>query len=104
MRLSTPLCVLALAVPFAHADESMRCGRWIIDSEVTLVDLVAKCGEPASKQIDTTEIRQRNANGVGTRPGGTTTTELWFYERGPGSFTMVVKIVDGKVKSIDKAE
>ncbi len=104
MRFFSPLFALALAAPLAGADESMRCGKWIIDSEVTVTDLVAKCGEPASKQIDTSEVRHRNANGVGTRSGGTTTTERWLYDRGSSSFKMVVTIVDGEVKSIDKAE
>jgi hypothetical protein len=104
MRFLTPLMTLALAVPLAHADESMRCGRWIVDSDLSVEELVTRCGEPASKQIDTTEVRHKNANGVGTRTGGTTTTELWLYDRGSSSFKMVVTIVDGKIKSIDKAE
>ena len=49
MRFFIPLFALALAAPLAFADESMRCGRWIIDSEVTVEDLVAKCGEPAEQ-------------------------------------------------------
>jgi hypothetical protein len=108
MRFFSPLLVLAvvvlaLAAPLAHADETMRCGRWIVNHELTVAELVDKCGEPTSKQIDTTEVRFRNANG-GTRPGGTTTTEKWLYDRGSGKFKMVVTVVDGEVKSIDKAE
>ena len=48
----------------------MRCGKWIIDSEVTVEDLVAKCGEPASKQIDTTEVQAQECQWRRHEAGG----------------------------------
>jgi Protein of unknown function (DUF2845) len=88
----------------ASANETMRCAKWVVDSDATVTELLAKCGEPKSKEVKTDEVRRRRDVGSGTFAVGTTTTERWLYDRGPEAFRMIVTIVDGKIKSIDRAE
>jgi hypothetical protein len=104
MKPSLPLLMLAAGATLAHADESMRCGKWIVNSEMSAHELLSKCGEPTSKQSETSDVRARYANGNGTFVVGQSTTEWWYYDRGSRAFTMVVTLLDGKIKSIDKAE
>ncbi|MGE3395028.1 MAG: DUF2845 domain-containing protein [Steroidobacteraceae bacterium] len=35
---------------------------------------------------------------------GTSTIETWTYDRGSQSFAMVVTIVDGKIKSMERGD
>ena len=60
-------------------------------------------GEPTSKESHTDEVRRPSENGRGSYLVGTTTTERWYYDRGSRSFRMVVTLIDGKIKSIDRA-
>jgi len=96
------LCALA-AFPAAQADESMRCGKWVVTSEVSVSELIAKCGAPASKEVSTQDLYGPGAQPGRTRKAGVSTTERWTYDRGSRSFRMIVTIVDGKVASIDRA-
>jgi hypothetical protein len=82
----------------------MRCGKWVVSSEVSVQELLSKCGEPTSKQSETNDVRARYSNRNGTFVVAQTTTEWWYYDRGSRAFTMVVTLIDGKIKSIDKAE
>ena len=104
MKPCLPLLLLAAGAPMAHADESMRCGKWVVSSEVSVQELLSKCGEPTSKQSETNDVRARYSNRNGTFVVAQTTTEWWYYDRGSRAFTMVVTLIDGKIKSIDKAE
>lgn len=104
MRLRIALLALAASATLAQADESMRCGKWVVNADMDPVELLGKCGEPTSKHSETSEVRRPNARGKGTFVAGTTTTEHWYYDRGTRAFRMVVTLVDGKIKSIDKVE
>ena len=92
------LCMLAQA---AAADESMRCGNWLISVPVTVSDLLSKCGEPATKDVSTQDVRGA-ARGGASRLMGMTTTEKWTYQLDSQSLPMVVTIVDGKVTRIER--
>lgn len=81
----------------------MRCGSWIVTSDATLEELTNKCGAPATKDISTNDVYAPRLNGKGTRKTGVTTTERWTYDRGPQAFRMIVTIVDGKIRSIERA-
>ena len=98
------LALIALAaLPTAQADESMRCGKWVVTSAVSVGELLAKCGEPASKEVSTRDLYGPGAQPGRTRKAGVSTTERWTFDRGSRSFRMIVTIVDGKVASIDRA-
>jgi hypothetical protein len=104
MKPSLLLLFVAASATLAHADESMRCGRWVVSSELSVQELLSKCGEPTRKESETSDVRARHSNANGTFVVGQSTTEWWYYDRGSRSFTMVVTIIDGKIKSIEKAE
>lgn len=92
--------ILLLGALAARADDEVRCGNYIVSSDMTPAEILQKCGEPTSKKETESDVRAANA-GRGTRKVGVTHTEVWTYDRGYGSFPLVVTIVDGKVKSID---
>jgi len=92
----------ALLLPVAaSADETFRCGKWIASSAMTLAELTEKCGEPTSRESKTEDVKARNNNVGLMMKVGETTVETWTYERGANP-AMVVIIVDGQIKSIDR--
>ncbi len=92
----------ALLLPVAaSADETFRCGKWIASSAMTVAELTEKCGEPTSRESKTEDVKARNNNVGLMMKVGETTVETWTYERGANP-AMVVIIVDGQIKSIDR--
>src|SRR6187401_2272492 len=99
----TPIVTVQLLLPLvASADETFRCGKWIVASDLTVDDLQKKCGEPTDRKIDVQEIKVRNRDHNLMTSQGTTTIETWTSDRGPNAAPMVVTIIDGKIKSIDR--
>lgn len=104
MKLSSHFAALLLLLPLAaSADETFRCGKWITSSDMSVSELRTKCGEPTSMTSETKDVKTRNANNGLVVKVGETTIETWTYDRAPGR-AMVVTIVDGKIKSIGRAE
>ena len=96
------MVVLALLPLAASADESFRCGKWIASSDMSVAELTAKCGEPTARASETRDVMVRNRNnGLMTRTGETT-VETWTYDRGPTAAPMIVTIVDGRIKNIER--
>jgi hypothetical protein len=93
--------LLAMGAPAADADETIRCGKWVVNSSLTVAELVAKCGEPASKDRTEEEVWTRNVHG-GSYRSGTSIVEYWTYDRGSRAAPIRVKIVDGKIRSIER--
>jgi len=92
----------ALLLPVAaSADEAFRCGKWIASSAMTVAELTGKCGEPTSRESRTEDVKARNNNVGLMMKVGETTVETWTYDRGANP-AMVVTIVDGHIKSIDR--
>jgi hypothetical protein len=86
----------------ARADESFRCGKWVITSALTLGEIESKCGPPASRISRTEDIRARNRNTGLLMKMGETTIETLTWDRGPRAAAMVVTVVDGTLKSIER--
>lgn len=105
-RLPLSLAAAALGVvavlPSARA-ETFRCGQWIASPDMSVGELLEKCGEPTTKNVEVVDTYARTAAGGRIRTG-TSTVETWTYERGPQSFTMVVTIVDGRIKGMERGE
>ena len=101
MKIS-PLLVFALLATSAQADENFRCGKWIASSDLSVTELLARCGEPAKRATRTEDVMVRNANTGLLYKSGVTTVETWTFERGSTAPAMVVTIVDGRIKSIDR--
>ena len=96
--LATFALLLSLA---ASADETFRCGKWIASSAMSVPELTEKCGEPTSRTSKTEDVLTRNNNVGLMMKVGETTVETWTYDRGANP-AMVVTIVDGHIKSIDR--
>lgn len=90
-----------LAMHGVHADESIRCGRWVVDSSVTVDELLKKCGEPASVRSEEADVRTIGPNGSMIKVG-TSVTEYWTYDRGTQAAPVIVTIRDGKIRSIER--
>ena len=84
----------------APADETFRCGKWIASSEMSVEELVQKCGEPAKRETKTEDVLARNQYGLMVKVDETT-LEVWTYDRGANP-AMVVSSVDGRIKSIKR--
>lgn len=95
--------LIAAAAP-AVADETFRCGKWIVNSQLSPADLAAKCGPPTYHESSTEDVLVRNRITGLMQKVGETTVETWTYDRGSRAAPMVVTIVDGRIKSIDRAK
>ena len=94
--------VLVAGVAAARADEAFRCGQWVITSEMTLGEISSKCGPPASHTSRTEDVRVRNRNTGRMMKAGQSTVETLTWDRGPRAAAMVVTVVDGTIKSIER--
>jgi len=90
-----------MAPGVAASDESFRCGQWLVTSEMPVAELLKKCGEPSSRQVSTEDVRGHVAGG-GSEKLGTTTKEIWRYDRGSRAGAMIVTIIGGKIESIER--
>ena len=95
------LAVLTIGA-VAQADETFRCGKWVVSSEVTLGELKSKCGPPSSSSSRTEDVRVRNRNTGLMMTTGQTTIETLTWNRGSSAAPMVVTVVDGVIKSIER--
>ena len=100
-HMNTRLLGLLLLFPLcASANETFRCGNSIVSSDLTVADLLKKCGEPTTRKTEIQDVMVRNRNhGIMTKQGETT-IETWTYDRGSQAAPMVVTIIDGRIKSI----
>jgi hypothetical protein len=94
---------LCLIGGFARA-ETFRCGSWIASPEMTVDELQEKCGKPAKQTSETIDVYGPSAAGGGRVKRGTSKIEKWTYDRGNLAAPIVVTIVDGKIKSMERAE
>ena len=67
-------------------------------------ELREKCGEPAKRTSETVDVYGPSATGGGRVKRGTSTTEKWTYDRGNQGAPIVVTIVDGTIKSMERSE
>ena len=104
-RMPAPAVVLvALSIlPLAASAESMRCGKWIVNETMSTNEILQKCGEPQKKDVSKEDVFAKNPAGYTTKRGEQV-TERWYYKPSTGSLTMMVKIIDGKVVSIERAD
>jgi hypothetical protein len=94
--------ILLSLVPLTASAENFRCGNWIASSDMSVADLLTKCGEPTTRKTETQDVMSRNRNYDLLVKTGETVIETWTYDRGTQAKAMVVTIVDGKIKSIER--
>ena len=102
VRVLLSLAVMLLVKPAVA--ETFRCGQWIASPDMSVEELLEKCGEPSGKTVEEIDIYGPAVSGTGRVKRGTSTVEKWTYERGSQLFAMVVTIVDGEIKGMDRAE
>ena len=100
--LAVVVCALSI-VPLAASAESMRCGKWIVNETMTTDEILSKCGEPQKKDVSKQDVFSKNPAGYSTKRGEQV-IERWYYKPSSGSLTMMVKLMDGKVVSIERAD
>ena len=98
--LSLALC--ALSVSPARA-ENFRCGQRIATPDMSVDELIKTCGEPTQRSSETVDVYGHSANG-GRIKTGTSVVETLTYDRGSQAAAMVVTVVDGKIKSMERAK
>ena len=64
-------------------------------------ELLAKCGIPSQRTSATEDVMARNKYGL-MQKIGETTVMTWTYDRGANAPPMVVTIVDGRIKKIER--
>jgi hypothetical protein len=97
-KLALMFCML---IPTAGLAETFRCGKWVITPDVSLAELTEKCGEPSARESKIEDIKVRNQFGLMVKTGETV-TETWIFDRGPRAAAMLVTIIDGRIKSIER--
>jgi Protein of unknown function (DUF2845) len=88
----------AAALP-AHAD-TLRCGNSLIAEGIMMSEVMQKCGEPDSRTQVSEPIRARHPNG-NSYVVGTTTEEIWHYQRRSGQFPADLTFEGGVLKRIE---
>lgn len=81
--------------PAAGDSETFRCGRWVVNRELSPAEVLAKCGEPTTREVRADEIWARRANGSTHKV--TVRVETWRYDRGNRAAAMLVTIIDGRI-------
>lgn len=99
---SALVAALIISQP-AHA-ETFRCGQWIASPDMSVDELLQKCGTPTQQTSETVDVYGPAVSGGGHVKRGTSTIEKWTYDRGSQAAPMVVTIVDGKIKSMERGE
>lgn len=96
------LCLLGVTLTDAAHADNFRCGKYLATADLAVSDLLARCGEPASRETRTEDVMSRNFNTGLMYKSGEQTIELWTYDRGATAPPMIVTIVDGRIRSIER--
>ena len=91
-----------LFVPLTGSAETFRCAKWIVDESISREELLHKCGTPTSRDSRVEDVRAPNVYTGGNTKVGETVIETWVYDLGTGKSPMVVTLVDGRVKKIER--
>ena len=100
MRIVVVIFMLAVVAPrIGVSDETFRCGNWLVSADISVAELLRKCGKPSSQEVSSEDVL--NAYGVKV---GTSKTEVWRYDRGSRAAAMIVTIVDGQIRSMERGK
>ena len=103
----TPLLLAALLLPAAASADTMRCGSQLISEGDSIDKVLTLCGEPV--QRSRTWITRQPRFEFGGRdvpfPGSEDVpVDLWTYDFGSSRLMRRVRMVAGKVESIETLE
>ncbi|MFO7288124.1 MAG: DUF2845 domain-containing protein [Gammaproteobacteria bacterium] len=103
MRLHVPVLVAfacAASVDFADAREMFRCNGSIVRTGQTIPEVLARCGEPDSRESAAVPVRAIGRLG-GSYVVGTATVEYWVYRRRGGQFPAYLTFDQGRLRKIE---
>ncbi len=102
MRNVVPILVMACALPAASAEarEMFRCNGSIVATGLTMPEVIARCGEPESRDVSTVPIRARGRHGASYIVGAAA-IEHWLYRRKAGQFPAFLTFDHGRLRSIE---
>lgn len=102
MKIVTFIGLLALAAGVAQPAraDTLRCGNSLIAEGIMMSEVMQKCGEPDSRTQVSEPIRARYPNG-NSYVVGTTTQEIWHYQRRSGQFPADLTFEGGVLKRIE---
>jgi hypothetical protein len=90
---------LLLSMPYGGLSAvTLDCSGGIISEGDTRADVLAKCGQPDSKESHAEELIERG--GPGLRQKTFITVEEWTYDFGPSRFSRIVTLRNGRVADI----
>lgn len=97
MRSIVLRCVLlAMAPAVGLCDGYFRCGQSLVSADVSVAELLQKCGNPSTERVSLVDAH--NEYGVKV---ATVKVETWRYDRGTRAAAMIVTVVDGKIEKIE---
>src|SRR5262245_4560939 len=91
---------LAACVALPASADSMRCGSSLIAEGATQGEVLQKCGEPDSRTEISEPIYARRPNGT-TYVVGTTSQQIWRYQRRSGQFPANLTFESGVLKKLE---
>lgn len=101
MRIRVVPCTIALSIAgAAGAQDTIRCKSALVTVGMIAAEVLARCGDPEHKDVQSVPVRARRANGSSSVIG-TTQIERWTYDRGPGQFPAVLTFEQGKLKDVE---
>src|SRR5579862_454466 len=100
MRLITAIGALLVLMPgICAADGTFRCGSWLVSTDTSVADLLKKCGKPSSEEVSTQDVENKYGAKVGT-----STTQIWRYDRDSRPGPLIVTIVDGRIQRMRRSK
>jgi len=85
-------------VPFVVQAASLKCGQGLVSDGDTQLKVLARCGEPASKQTRTVVIRQQTA--PGQEIFVQKQVDEWIYAGSTHRFSQHVVFEDGRLVDV----
>lgn len=105
MKIAALIVALLASLPGQDARaDNFRCGKYLATPDLSVADLVARCGEPVARESRTEDVMTRSRRTGLMYVSGQVTTERWIYDRGVNASPMVVTIVEGRIKSIERQQ
>jgi hypothetical protein len=98
------VAVAVVWVPGVGQAASLRCGTGLVSDGASKSDVVAKCGEPTSKESRTESEEVKTKDGdTSTKRVVQKTFEEWTYNFGPNRLQQVVVFENGKLIEVKSA-
>lgn len=103
MRTMLTILVVAIGASSAidaQARKVFRCNGSLVDTGLTIPEVLARCGEPDARDVSSVPVRARNIRGA-TYVVGTATLEHWVYRRRGGQFPAYLTFDEGRLRDIE---